>query len=373
MTMASEDSIENGAKINEGTMASSYCDGKESKDGESYVVRKSNSQTCLSDKEKKDYYGVEKNDDDKDDSRTEPSGAIARTEPSGAIETWEEITKDDRTLSNKNLTRVVDHSMAILGERICEATNEHSFRGSLKAFERTLGRFRNPEIVLGKRIANGSFADIYTIQSFRRREEDAAVETYGTAYTQEQAESAEEIKRKKPSEYVVKVLRSNLLVSTPLFATAAADFLTEGNLLASVNHPHILAIRGRSVASVEGFSSGKRDSVFFVLERVDGTLIHKMNEWNERSSEHPLFAKSRRDSNITILRERFVAMNDLASALAYLHERRVIHRDISLSNVGISYGEGKVKLLDFGLAKVLPCALDENERFLLTGTTGSAR
>eukprot|EP00536_Pseudo-nitzschia_multiseries_P003066 jgi/Psemu1/301750/fgenesh1_kg.43_\ len=98
-----------------------------------------------------------------------------------------------------------------------------------------------------------------------------------------------------------------------------------------------------------------------------------MMEWHSRTYQHRRFSNGRRDSNITILNERLVAMADLASALAYLHDRRVIHRDISLGNVGISYKAEKVKLLDFGLAKVLPPSNDQNQRFCLTGTTGSIR
>lgn len=295
--------------------------------------------------------------------------------PLHIIDTWEEITKRDRPLSDKDLVRVMDHSMAMLGERICEATNDRHFRESLKAFEHTLGRFRNSEIELGKRIASGSFADIYRIRSFRQEEkaEKDSIEDSHTVYTRDQAKAAEIIKQHKSDEYVVKVLRKNLLTNPSLFATGAADFITEGTLLASFDHPHILSIRGRSIHGVEGFSSGKRDSVFFVLERMNGDLAHKIYEWKKRTSQHGLFAKGRKFFNMSILRERLVLMSNLAAALTYLHERNVIHRDVSLSNVGISAGEGKAKLLDFGLAKVLPHSMNGNERFILTGTTGSIR
>jgi serine/threonine protein kinase len=271
-------------------------------------------------------------------------------------------------MSDRNLVHVVDHSMAMLGERICEATTDNSFRYCLKAFEQSLGRFRNSEIELGKRISSGSFADIYLIRSFRRGED-----TDGTAFTQDQARSVHRVKQSDPDKYVVKVLRKNLLINTNLFATGAADFITEGTLLASFDHPNIISIRGRSMHGVEGFSSGKRDSVFFVLERVDGDLTDKLREWKKRTSKQGLFAKGRKSFNASLLRERLALMADLAAALSYLHERHVIHRDVALSNVGISAGEGQVKLLDFGLAKVLPFSKNENERFLLTGKTGSMR
>ena len=292
--------------------------------------------------------------------------------PLHVVETWDEITKRDKALSKANLIHVIDHSVAMLGERICEATNNKYFRESLKSFERTLGRFRNSEITLGKRIASGNFADIHLIHSFAQQQIDGT-DNFDKPCTRDQAKIAEIVKQKNPDEYVVKVLRKNLLINPSLFATAAADFITEGVLLASLNHPHILAIRGRSVHGVEGFSTGKRDCVFFVLERVNGDLTHKMLEWKEQTSRHGFFSKGSRDLKMSMFRERVELLCDLASALAYLHERHVIHRDVSLSNVGIGSRGGKVKLLDFGLAKVLPPCRDENEKFLLTGTTGSLR
>jgi hypothetical protein len=103
-----------------------------------------------------------------------------------------------------------------------------------------------------------------------------------------------------------------------------ARFEREAKLLASLNHPNIAAIHGLEEAD------GK---CFLVLELVEGETLA---EWLSRG---PLPV----EMALGVCRE-------IAEGVEAAHEKGVIHRDLKPANIKIT-PEGKVKILDFGLAK----------------------
>jgi serine/threonine protein kinase len=103
-----------------------------------------------------------------------------------------------------------------------------------------------------------------------------------------------------------------------------ARFQREARLLASLNHPNIGAIFGLEE------SDGIR---FLVLELVPGQTLA------ERIKAAPLE-----------IEESLKLCRQIAEALEAAHEKGIIHRDLKPSNVKVT-DEGKVKVLDFGLAK----------------------
>ena len=105
-----------------------------------------------------------------------------------------------------------------------------------------------------------------------------------------------------------------------------ARFEREARLLAALNHPHIASIHGYE--HVEG-------SAALVLELVEGpTLADRI-----ASGALPL------DDAIPIATQ-------IAEALAAAHEKGIIHRDLKPANIKIR-ADGHVKLLDFGLARMI--------------------
>ena len=103
-----------------------------------------------------------------------------------------------------------------------------------------------------------------------------------------------------------------------------ARFEREAKLLASLNHPNIAAIHSFEHAD---------DVHFLVLELVEGETLA------ERVAKGPLPVE-----------EALEVCRQIAEGVEAAHEKGVIHRDLKPANVKIT-PEGKVKILDFGLAK----------------------
>ena len=112
-----------------------------------------------------------------------------------------------------------------------------------------------------------------------------------------------------------------------------ARFLAERQLLAGLEHPNIARLVDGGVTE-EG-------RPYFVMELVDGRPITQYCSENRLSVEE-------------ILRLHL----DVVDAVSYLHRHLVVHRDLKPSNIFVDQ-EGRVKLLDFGIAKVLAGAPDE--------------
>jgi serine/threonine protein kinase len=104
-----------------------------------------------------------------------------------------------------------------------------------------------------------------------------------------------------------------------------ARFQREAQVLASLNHPHIAAIYGLEEAD------GVRA---LVLELIEGETLA------DRIARGPLPVD-----------EAFAIARQIAEALEAAHEQGIIHRDLKPANIKVN-PDGRVKVLDFGLAKL---------------------
>jgi serine/threonine protein kinase len=110
-------------------------------------------------------------------------------------------------------------------------------------------------------------------------------------------------------------------------SSGAGRFKREGRILAQLTHPNIAELLDAGVTST--------GQPFLVLEYVQGQPITEFCDERKLSIE-----------------DRIRLFLDVLSAVARAHANLIVHRDIKPSNVLVSE-QGQVKLLDFGIAKLL--------------------
>ena len=126
----------------------------------------------------------------------------------------------------------------------------------------------------------------------------------------------------------IKVLRDNRM------AHFAERFVMERQILAALDHPNIARV----------FDGGTTPNgyPYFVMEYVDGTPITEYCDTHAASVD-----------------ERLALMQQVVDAVQYAHQQLVVHRDLKPTNILVTK-DGTVRLLDFGIAKVLKGASSEH-------------
>ena len=125
------------------------------------------------------------------------------------------------------------------------------------------------------------------------------------------------------------------LLHPALVATLASDrFLREIEIVASLNHPHILPLLDSGTLPHARGMPG----LYYVMPFVEGESLRQRLI---REKQLQL------DEALTIARE-------VADALAYAHDQGIVHRDIKPENILISQGHAVVA--DFGIARALGAA-----------------
>jgi tRNA A-37 threonylcarbamoyl transferase component Bud32 len=118
----------------------------------------------------------------------------------------------------------------------------------------------------------------------------------------------------------------------------AERFHREARALARLSHPNIVAVHDVGKAG---------DFYYFVMEYVDGANLRQVLRDGQLTPEQAL---------------RIVPQ--ICDALQYAHEEGIVHRDIKPENILLDR-KGRVKIADFGLAKLLG---RDTGNFTLTGS-----
>jgi len=124
-----------------------------------------------------------------------------------------------------------------------------------------------------------------------------------------------------------RVVALKVLPVTPGADPAFAErFQREARALASLNHPHIVNV----------YDFGQTPTLsWFLMEYVDGVNLRQLERTSRLSP-----------------REALAIVPQVCEALQFAHDRGIVHRDIKPENILVDK-QGRVKIADFGLAKLL--------------------
>lgn len=265
---------------------------------------------------------------------------------SGADDSYDELC-----LPGDVAERLVQRTEMRVGQVLSQS---HYVQTNCRLYD--LPRFEREELDVGDMIAYGGFSHVYDINAFRNENELTIGEN-------------------KNRTYIIKHLNPKLALEPKKLVVGAKDLVMEAHFLSALKHEHVIELRGWSAAGVAGFAeTGRADGFFLVFDKLQETLSRKIASWRERSKESKgsMLKANRASVRMQLFSERLQSAIDIASALEYLHENRIIYRDLKPGNVGYDT-TGVLKIFDFGLAVELPAGSNLDSTFNLAGNTGTAR
>ena len=127
-------------------------------------------------------------------------------------------------------------------------------------------------------------------------------------------------------------IKRQVALKLPIFALTSPNdaqrFSRETDVLAELTHPNIARLYDAGVTT--------QGQPFIILELIDGLPI------TEYCDLHQLTLRARLELFLQVL-----------SAVGHAHKHLVVHRDLKPSNILVAAQDHQVKLLDFGIAKLL--------------------
>lgn len=112
-------------------------------------------------------------------------------------------------------------------------------------------------------------------------------------------------------------------------------FVAEVELLKKLRHPNIITVYASWIKSPKGPGRGRGELVFVTELMTSGTLKQ-------------FIQRAKGKIKLKVIRSW---CRQILAGLSYLHERKIIHRDIKCDNIFINGSDGSLKIGDMGLAK----------------------
>lgn len=249
-----------------------------------------------------------------------------------------------------------------------------------------LPTFHLDELELGKILGSGSFSEVYEIKSIKvLHQSQDGLKVVRSSLLEDKTESLDSFEERKfenakefitkntrrmtgDARFAIKYLSPHIVEDNSLCVIGATDLAMEVMILSNLNHQNIIKLRG---VSATGFDEiGSAQGYFLVLDRLYDTLEQKLHKWKADLPKWNLLKSKEQKVKFSL---RLIAAFDLASALEYLHDQKIIYRDLKAQNVGFD-ARGDIKLFDFGLAKELKEEYrTKTGNYKLTSNTGTRR
>ena len=153
--------------------------------------------------------------------------------------------------------------------------------------------------------------------------------------------------RNQKNKLALKQLRYELLKDKVLFGRAAQSLVQEASIMRQLRgHQNILQLRGISGDADSPMPTKcGLDAFFLVTDALKETMADRIAKWSANKGS-PAQQQERWMYSLNYSLQ-------IAQALAFCHEQRIIYRDCKCDNVGF-IDEHTIQLFDFGLARVLP-------------------
>ncbi|CAB9501358.1 activated protein kinase kinase kinase dlk-1 [Seminavis robusta] len=218
-----------------------------------------------------------------------------------------------------------------------------------------IASFLDKEITVGKFIGQGRFTESYQVKSFRR---DIMFQAKSVQDERNRLELSETAKNNKKGSYnySLKQVRGGLMTEREV-ERAALGLTIEANYLSRLDHANIIALKGTCETTVV-LDGDVYEYHAIITNRITETLDQRIDYWNSQDS----VAK---DSDFILHLKTDYAFQ-IADALSYLHKRRIIFRNLTLSSIGFTTSD-TIQLINFDCVKELP----EGQDCLHDGFKGS--
>ena len=250
-------------------------------------------------------------------------------------------------------------------------TKDHFLRKA--QLNRQVALFDRSEIRVGKLLGAGAFCEVFEVTEIRLQSglERSSYMSESFSSLSERIADATEARRAelarscttrdgKPK-YALKQIILDTWFAHDDLDSASATLMNEASYLLTFNHPNILKIYGMALDDLDDRSSHRHLEDFFCITDVlKGSLYDRIQVWKQEGKVHQI------DHPGNVIRKTKYA-RDIASALEYLHDRRILYRDLRPQSVGflsspldgiqsVRDQRSAIQLCEFGLCRELPDA-----------------